>query len=259
MFFMRALALLFLFPLSLQALLFSNPAQPALQPQGILESPRDWYCLRLGYVCDFVYRQDYKEEFTPDRESMRSKLKTDAAIVILNIKNSVDFNIMVGSSQIQLDQKIFTKSQFAWACGTKILFYQTPVFSLAFDFKYLGTKQKPYYIVAHGYAHNIVSKLCFDYFEAQAALGIAVKAAHFFPYLYVSYLTSKVVPIPSAFLLKKPRTNQRIEKEAHPMICERLWGIALGTTLLARTEGSLTVETRLFNQNATTITGEFRF
>lgn len=254
---MRTLFLLFLFPLALQALVFSNPAQPELQKQGIMNSPRDWYCLRLGYVSDFVYQQEYEDEFPNDEsEGSGSKLKTDAAIVTLNIKNYMDFNVMVGASQLQIDRLIFTKRQFAWACGTKILFYQTNFFSLAFDFKYFETKQKPTYFVYKSHPFNVFSKFRLDYFEAQAALGIALKAANFFPYFYGTYLYSKAQPVPSSVILYR---GQHYERNPKSLVSKRWWGMALGATVLAGSQGSLTVETRLFNQNATTVTGEFRF
>lgn len=247
-------------PARLIALFFANPAQPAIQTEGILNSPRDWYSLRIGYASDYLYHQQYDDEF-PQIKSPTSyvKLITDASLFTLNIRNCFDFNVLIGSSQIQIDHEVFSKRQFAWAAGAKFLLFQSDLFFLAFDFKYFESKQKPQYFVSEGYAFNLLSKLRLDYYEMQAAFGVAAKASNLFPYLYATYIYSKIYPNPLIIVLKYPSSNRSFDTTSRSVIDKERWGIALGATLLVGSQGSLTVETRLFNQNAVSVTGEVRF
>lgn len=247
-------------PTHLFALFFANPAQPAIQTEGILNSPRDWYSLRIGYASDYLYQQQYDDEF-PQISSLTShvRLITDASLFTLNIRNCVDFNVLIGSSQIQIDREVFSKRQFSWAAGTKFLVFQSDLFLLAFDLKYFESKQKPHYFVSEGYAFNLLSKFRLDYYEMLAAFGIAAKAANLFPYLYATYIYSKIDPNPLIIVLKYPFSNRSFDTTSRSVIDKQRLGIALGATLLAGSQGSLTVETRFFNQNAVTVTGEIRF
>ena len=257
----RILAAL-LVPAPLTATYFSNPAQPAIQQDGLFKSPPSWYCLRVGYMADCSYRQRFNEEFhiagTPNPSSY-AKVSTDAATVTLNFKNWLDVNMLLGSSQMQMDHDVFTKRQLAWGVGAKFLIYHNHKIYVGLDFKYFESEQKPIYLVSSGYAYNVVSDFKMNYCEEQAALGIAYRIKMICPYLYASYLYSKIEPNPCFVIVKMPTFDGTGESYTTSVIDRRRWGMAVGATLIGGTKGSVTVESRFFNQNALNISGEVRF
>ena len=247
-------------PSFLFGIFFANPAQPNLQTKGLIQTPSSWYCLRIGYVSDHVYRQAYKDECQPlNFPSANARLVTDASLITINFGSLLDLNLLVGSSQLQIDHEIFTKREFSWAAGGKLLFFQNEQIYCAFDLKYFETNQKPLYFVAEGVSYNVLSRFKLEYIEIQAALGLGVRSSWMVPYAYVTYLYSKIDPTPLMVVLKYPFSKGSFDTTSRPFIDARRWGMSLGATILGAAEGSLTVETRFFNQNAVTVTGEVRF
>lgn len=249
-------------PCILQATYFANPGEPALLTEGLIQSPPGWYCLRVGYMTDRLYQQNYKEEFPSPGEhppSNYTQMNMDAATIALAIKNRFDITLLLGSAQIQLDQDLFTKRQFVWSLGGKYIIYKTGSLYVGLDMKYLESKQKPLYFLGDGYAYNIVSDFKLDYTEMQAALGAAYKTTRISPYIYLSYLYSKIEPSPYCIIVRIPTSNMTVDTSSHSIINQRRWGMALGGTVIGGKEGSLSVETRFFNQNAINVSGELRF
>jgi hypothetical protein len=256
----RLFRYLFLCPSSLFPIFFSNPAQPILQTKGLLQSPSSWYCLRIGYASDHLYHQSYHDESQPFAfPSVHTCFITDASIVTLNFHNRLDLNLLVGSSQMQIDRDVFAKREFSWAAGAKLLIYDSDLLYCGIDLKYFESQQKPLYFMSDGIAYNILSHFKLSYTEIQGAFGIAVRSTWLVPYGYGTYVYSKIDPTPWTLVLKSPFSHSSFDTTARPFVDARRWGMALGATLLGGTEGSLTVETRFFNQNAVTVTGEIRF
>lgn len=249
-------------PCILQATYFANPADPSLLTDGLIQSPPGWYCLRVGYMADHLYQQNYKEEFpSPEGHppSNYTKMVMDAATITLSFKNRFDLSVLLGSAQIQIDQDVFTKRQFAWSLGGKYLIYKTGSIFVSLDLKYLESQQKPLYFLGDGYAYNIVSDFKLSYTEMQAALGAAYKTTKLSPYIYLSYLYSKIEPQPYSVIVRIPTFDMTADTSSHSIINQRRWGMAVGGTLLGGKKGSLTIESRFFNQNAINVSGEIRF
>lgn len=255
-------SLIGLFPTTLLSISFLNPAQPTLAKDGIIKSPPTWYCLRVGYLSDWLYYQKYRTEFpSPGTHppSNYTKLSTDAAIVTLDFKNRLDLTTLLGSSQIQIDEDVYTKRQFSWGVGAKWMIYKSQVFCVGLDLKYFESAQKPLFFVGDGYAYNILSDFKLEYTEMQAALGAAYRTKLFSPYIYLSYLYSKINPKPYSVIVQIPTFDLSAETLSNSIINQRRWGMAVGGTLLDGKKATLTVESRFFNQNGLSVSGEVRF
>ena len=251
-----------LIPFSASATYFSNPAQPALQNDGLLKSPPSWYCLRVGYMTDQLYRERFNEEFHIDgtaNPSYYAKLKTDAATVTLNFKNWLDINMLIGSAQMLIDRDVFTKRQFAWGVGSKLLIYHNQSIFVGLDLKYFESAQKPVYLVSQAYAYNVISDFKMNFCDEQAALGLGYLNKMICPYLYVSYLYTKIDPKPYFVVIQMPIDDGTAQSYSSSVINKKRWGMALGATILGGAKGSVTLESRFFNQNAINVSGEVRF
>jgi hypothetical protein len=241
---------------------FGNPALPALQGEGLIKSPPSWYCLRVGYMADSLYTQRYKDEFTIDGATNPSnsvQLATEAATITLDFKNCFDLTLLLGSAQIQIDQEVYAKRQFAWGVGSKWILYRTDSIYCSIDLKYFESEQKPLYFVSDGYAFDILSDFKMDYTEMQAAFGAAYQTGVLSPYLYLTYLYSKIEPRPDSLIVQIPYYDDSIITSSRSVLGARRWGMAVGATLIGGKMGSVTVESRFFNQNAINISGEIRF
>lgn len=254
---------LFFFPFFLLAMEIGNPAQPALQKSGlILEEAKKW-SFRLAYLDDYVYRMRFKDEFDLTLESTTPtfvKLATNAGLITLNLFDRIDAYTILGTSQLQIQNEAYTKREFSWGVGGKLLFAKLAKMSFGVDIKYFTTKQTPIFFLSDGYAYNVVNDYKLNYSEIQGSLGTSYKTKYISPYLQITYLISKLKPQPLTALVQYPLDSTiSIDAESRPAVGQRRWGMAVGATLLGSPKATLTVESRFINQNAIDINGEFRF
>lgn len=257
--------LLGLFPLRLTAMEIGNPAQPVLQKKGVvIEDPKKW-SFRLAYLDDYVYRMRFKDAYLlsslePSSVPTFAKLSTTAGLITLNFANRIDFYSILGSAQIQIDKEIYTKRDFAWGVGGKILFAKVAKVHFGFDLKYFCTNQSPVFFVSEGFAYNILNDFKLRYTEIQGSLGATYKTKYIAPYLQLTYLISELTPNFITALVQYPlESTISLDANSKPVIGQRHWGMAVGATLLGSPKATLTVESRFINQNAIDVTGEIRF
>ncbi|MDP1609144.1 MAG: hypothetical protein Q8L98_07515 [Chlamydiales bacterium] len=263
---MRYLSLFALLtPCILWSMLIGNPGQPLIQKYGVLQSCPTWWSLRAGYLSDFIYRAKFKDEFpsldTP-KTSSYVQLSTDAALLTLNIKNVFDFYGIVGSAAMQLDHEVYTNKEFAWGVGGKFIFFRSGSIRLGADFKYFETDQKPLYFVSDALTYNVESDFHLRYSETQVAVGAAYRTKLLSPYLQVTYLISKLDPHPYVAAVRIPLAefaDTPADIDSKSVIGSKRWGLAVGATIISGSKGSLTLESRMINQNAVDLTGEIRF
>lgn len=243
-------------------MLVGNPAQPGLQTNSIFNMKERSVSFRAGYLDDWVYEERFQDEFKPlgaTQTRTFMKMSTYAGILTLNFTNRLDLYGIVGSSRLQIDEEIFTKRALAWGVGGKLIIFQEGNFFLGTDFKYFETNQKPKYFVVDGLPYNIVSNYRLQYYEVQAALGIAYRISVFAPYLNATYLVSHITPNPLLVLVRLPDEDEVVDVASKSVIIKKPWGMAIGLTLIDKAKATLAVECRLFNQYAVNWNFELRF
>lgn len=260
---MRLFVFIFL-PLAsmLHSFVIGNPAQPALCSASLIYDYSQNISFRAAYLDDYVYSQHVKNEFDfgPSNEKPPLvRFSTDAALLTLNLWKRLDLYGIVGSSKLQMDEEIYTRRELAWGVGGKLLFYNNGTVRFGCDFKYLQSDQRPLYLVVSGQPYNIASDWTLRYREYQAAIGLAVQAGFICPYINLTYLITKIEPHPFVFLVDVPGSSEPMDASIHSFDGIRRWGMAVGATLLAKSKGTLAIESRFFNQNAIDASLEFRF
>ncbi len=237
-----------------------NPADPSLLECGLFRNKPSWWSFRAGYLDDWVYQQEFRENSKISHTKTFTKLSTYAGLLTLNFKNRVDVYGLVGSSRIQIDQEIFTKRALGWGIGTKWVFWKEKDFFFGGDIKYFETNQKPRYFLMDGLAYNIVTPFRLEYSEIQAALGICCRAWIFAPYIQGTYLITHIQPQPPVVLVRFPEENAISDDvPIRSSVGKKNWGMALGLTLVDSSKATLSVEWRAFNQNAIDVNGAVRF
>ncbi len=257
---------LFLLPAAAAwSMLIGNPAQPALQREGVIRSCPSWWSVRVGYLEDYVYRAQFKDEFRfPGVVATTSyvKLSTDAALITLNFKNAFDLYGIIGATKLLLDKEVYTTQNPSWGVGGKFIFFRSGAFRIGADFKYFETDQSPSHFVSDGFAYNVTSDFQLCYSELQAAVGMSYRVPLISPYIQLTYLVSKLEPHPYVASVRLPFAGMGdtpVDITSKSVIGQRRWGMAVGATIISGHMGSLTVESRMFNQNAVDVTGEIRF
>jgi len=259
----RNISLFLFFPGALAAMLIGNPAAPALEKVGLFTPPATWVSCRLAFFEDYVYRQRFHDEFKLDgceRTKTFAKLATSAGIVTLNFEDRVDFYGILGGSRMQLNQEVFSSMQFCWGFGGKLILFESTNLSFGCDIKYFVANQQPNYFLCDGLAFDVVDESKFRYNETQFSIGMCYRSLCIAPYFYATYLVSKIDPDPSIALVEWPLdTTVLIDAECKSMVAHRRWGIAVGATLLSSSKAAISVESRMFNQNAIDVTLDVRF
>lgn len=254
---------LFFLPLSLWSMWIGNPAQPGMQTQGIVLQS-EWCSLRLGYLNDWVYHQDFRlNEFELGAEEHIDntvQLATHAGLATFNFRDWIDLYAILGGSQLQVNEEIFTKPYFSWGVGGKILFFHMGNVRAGADMKYFQTDQTPDYFLAGGQAYNVLLPVVLAYSEIQAALGLSYETSWFSPYADLTYLISQLdAQPPKKAYVRFPQPGARDDVPVQASSGAKRWGMALGATILDKKTGSLALEWRLFNQNALDVNAEIRF
>lgn len=233
-----------------------------MQTRGIAVQS-EWCSLRLGYLDDWVYHQDLQDRFVlenVEHHDSTIQLSTHAALATFNFRNWIDLYGILGGSQLQVDEEVFTKPLFSWGVGGKILFFQMDRFRAAADIKYFETDQTPEYFLNDGQSYDVVMPVTLNYSEFQAALGFSYETSWFSPYAQASYLISKLNALPpKKAYVRFPQANLQADVPVLDSKGTKRWGMALGATILDKKTGSLAIEWRLFNQNALDVTAEIRF
>lgn len=244
-------------------MLIGNPAEPALEKVGLFTPPATWVSCRLAFFEDYVYSQRFRDKYKVDGcEGTRTfaKLSTSAGIVTINFEDRVDFYGILGTSALQLNQEVFSSMQFCWGFGGKLVLFESEHLFFGCDIKYFVANQQPSYFLCDGLPFNVVDDSKFKYNETQFSIGACYRAGQLAPYLHVTYLITKIDPDPSIALVQWPLdTEVLIDAECKSMVAQRRWGIAVGATLLSASKATISVESRMFNQNAVDVHLDIRF
>ncbi|MDE3045358.1 MAG: hypothetical protein KGJ02_01765 [Verrucomicrobiota bacterium] len=246
----------------LSAFLVGNPAQPALLPDGIFLNESPTWSFRAAFLDDYIYAQHYQAEFfgALDEKPPVLSLATDAALFTLNLHRWVDFYGIIGSAKLQMDEEIYTRRELAWGFGAKILLFAWRGLTIGCDVKYFESDQKPLYFVSDGKALDIVTNNVYlQYQDVQGSLGFAYRTTFICPYVQCSYIGAKISPRPSTFLVNVPGYEDPMDASIRSFIPKTRWGLAIGATLIAGTKGTISLESRFFNENAIDGSLELRF
>lgn len=258
----KGLLLVYLSFSPLFAMYIGNPSDPQFTPEGIFSSASAPASFRLGYIDDFVYRQKYKQlRIVGDSPSSNTftQIYSRALLCSLNLKERIDFYGIFGSSCLQLDKEIFTKWQFCWGTGIKLLFCKIGSFSFGTDLKYFQSEyNRISYVVSNGTPFNVIENFTLQYHEWQASLGVSYKTSFISPYIYATYLISELDPQPSIILVRLT-PHVLVDAPIASITTEKRWGLCVGATILGSSIATLSVESRMFNQNAVDIKFEIRF
>ncbi len=250
----------FLFINTLYAIHVGNPTDPEMYFNGVISSKPKNFSVRAGYLRDNIYKGRYQDKFqTIESTPSDTRLLILAGILTFNLFNRVDLNLILGTSDLEIDQLIFTTRRFAWGTGLKAILLKLKNFDFSFDGKYFMTDGKPQYFLVDGDIYDLTTSFKEKYEEYQASIAMSYKTPFLIPYIGSTFLYSEITPTPKIGRMLIPGGGTLVF-ETDPSETRRYWGMILGITVNnIQKQASLTVETRMFDQNSVSILGIFRF
>ena len=249
---------------SLLALPCGNPSSPHIIEEGFIISPASWVNCRMGYEGNFVSnRRLEKSEFNNRIDNF--EIDMNAGSFTVNVQNRLDLFVIVGESRFQsywrfmeMDEtpsrvEFETKYRLAWAGGGRAVFFDWGKVSLGLEGRYLSSNPNILWLTKNGAPVEFDKTKC-RYSEWQLDLGITYQADLFIPYLGIKYSKAKAkVKNIDEVVIGELETNYISMKSRRKVGMMVGCGISNGKYFL------LNIEARLFDEDAASVSGEFRF
>ena len=242
----------------------NNPSAPALIKDGFFISPTSWLDFRLGYEGNFVNDAKMKQTQESFGRVDDFKIDVNAGSCTLNFWNRLDLYGIFGAARIrglwqcspadalrQVDTE--TKYRFTWAAGGKVMLFEWGRTALTVGGRYFFTRPKLEWLTWNGSPYA-VGTAKYRFREWQADLGLSHQIDLLTPYLGIKYsrknahlrqVTSVAIATDGSGSIHM-RERQKI-------------GMVAGCGLSSRKFFMLNLEVRLIDEEALTVTGDFRF
>jgi len=250
---------IFIFFNTLQGLVVGNPSDPCLYSNGLIFNKKN-YSIKGSYLYNNIYKGRF-EDVIKNLESTPSDIKIAliASVLTFNLYNFLDLYVILGTTNIQIDQMIYTDRRFAWGAGFKSLIFKIKNFDFSIDGKYFETSQKPQYFIVEKEVYPLMSSFEQKLEEYQASVAMSYKTNLLVPYIGSTFLYSTITPNPKGGYLKLPGGG-KLFFVTTDSITRKKWGMVLGTSVInKKKQANLNIETRVFDQNAFAFIGTLCF
>ena len=255
---------LLLLPLHLVALYNGNPSLPMMPESGAFISKDYWIGVKAGYAFDYVYdRQLHMTGKTPDhshRKVQKYNSVSNFGVVTLNFNDRVEAFGLLGSMSAELSQHLFenvkvsydTQTHFAWGAGGRAILAYWGDLQFAINASYVRSDLPLSSLKVNGRSYA-KKQAELDFQEWQVGIGASYRCRWFIPYLGVDYsdFRSRIEHLNTIkFLFPKKHVTF---KETYPM------GLFFGFGLSPARAFNVNVEARLINENAVSVSADFKF
>jgi hypothetical protein len=242
-----------------------NTSAPELIREGFFISCDSWIDFRVGYEGDFVTdgRMGQYDQGAGRLDTYEQW--TNSGTVTLNVLDRLDLYGVFGSSRTEADWrfnndsngsisriKLETKYNFLWGVGARTILHKWRNTYFGLGGRYSFCSYIPMWMTSDGIIQP-VSNSHFDWREWQINLDISYKIDLFTPYIGVkysnarAYLKSFAVPISSSL------TGENSFENRIPV------GLYLGCGLSTGRYFMLNIEARVVDEEAATVSCDFRF
>lgn len=261
---MRFLAVFCLLSMQLLSAPIGNPSAPRILEEGFFIPKKCWANVRAGYEGDFVFDGQMEQDEEGSGSVDRYTQTTNAGSVALNLLERLDLYGVFGSSRVCAEWRfsdmadrvrnaeIETSHNFLWAVGGRAILFTWGNWDLGFGGRYSALHNHVQWLTIDGSNASVAGARC-RWREWQANVGVSYHIDLFTPYIGVGYLnvrtaldglTSSIADLGS----RRDHFKNRIPA-----------GIYLGCTLSTGKYFMLNVEARLVDEEAVSLSGEFRF
>ena len=257
----KSLALL---PLSLSALYNGNPSLPMMPEDGMFIAREDWLGIKLGYQFDCVWdRRLHMVGQTP--EHSRKKVQeynslTNFGVATINFNDRFEVFGTLGAMSCEASQRPFkntkvsyqTQTHFAWGAGARAILAYWGDLQLALNAAYVQSNMPLSSLKVNGRSYA-KKQAEFEFRQWQVGIGVSYHFRWFIPYIGVDYsdFRSRIEHLNAIkFLFPKKHVTF---KETYPT------GLFFGFGISPIRAFNLNVEVRLINENAVSVSSDFKF
>lgn len=242
-----------------------NTSAPELIQEGFFISCDSWINFRVGYEGDFVTDGRMKQYDQGTGRVDTYEQWTNSGTVTLNILDRLDVYGVFGSSRTNADWRfgsiadgtvsrieMETKYNFLWGAGARAILYEWCNTSLGLGGRYSSCNYEPVWLTTDGIIGS-VSGSHFRWREWQINLDVSYKIDLFTPYIGLKYSNARTHLKDFSVPISLAQTTENSFKNRIPV------GLYLGCGLSSGQYFMLNIEARVVDEEAVTISGDFRF
>ncbi len=261
---MKKLLILFV-STALYAAPVGNPSAPSIIQRGFFTSCNDWMDVRAGYEGDFISDGRMKQYNQGTGRVDTYEQWTNSGTLTLNFLERLDLYSVLGSSRAEADWRFSdlaldtinriemeTEYNFLWGIGGRVILYEWYHASLGCGGRYSSSKTNPAWISSNGVVVNARDSSV-HYREWQVNLDVSYHIDLFTPYIGIKYSNARV------YLRQFPTPIADSWSGSNSFENRIPVGLYIGCTLSNGQYFMLNVEARLIDEEAVTVSGDFRF
>jgi hypothetical protein len=254
---------LWLLPIALSAAPVGNGAAPALLQKGMFLSSADWLSLRSGYEGDFVSDARLKQYAQGQGRVDEYSQENNSGTVTLNTVRRLDLYGVFGSSATEANWrfnlntavhriKMETHQSFLWAVGGRAILYEWSNLFLGVGGRYTRSEAPPRWLKFDG-AKVSVAGTEVRWEDWQINLDFSYRIKLFTPYIGFKYAENRVHLGNFSVPIAADGSGSNSFKNRQPV------GLYIGCGLTTGQYFMMNIEGRVIDEEAITISGEFRF
>lgn len=250
---------------ALKAAPVGNTSAPGIIREGLFISCNNWIDFRIGYEGDFV-ADGRMEQYDQGKGRVDTYEQwTNSGTFTLNILNRLDMYAVFGSSRTKADWRfedlitetvhrieLETKYSFLWASGARAILCEWGHASLGLGGRYSACHYQPAWLTSDGGSVDVAGSHFF-WEEWQINLDLAYKIDLFTPYVGVKYSNARTHLTDFEISISESLTGANSFKNRLPV------GLYVGCTLSTGKYFMLNLESRVIDEEAISVSGDFRF
>lgn len=242
-----------------------NTSAPEIIQEGFFISCDSWINFRVGYEGDFVADGRMKQYNQGHGRVDTYEQWTNSGTVTFNILDRIDVYGVFGSSRTEADWRFGdisdgtvhriqteTKYNFLWGAGARAIVYEWCNTSLGVGGRYSSCNYQPIWLTTDGVLVD-TSGSHFRWREWQVNLDVSYKIDLFTPYIGAKYSNARTRLKNFNTSISADLTGANSFKNRIPV------GLYVGCALSTGQYFMLNVEGRVIDEEAVTISGDFRF
>jgi hypothetical protein len=241
-----------------------NPSFPMMPEEGMFISKEDWFGVKIGYQFDDVYdrrlRMVHRHVDDQRKKVQEYESLSNQGVLTFNFNDRAEIFGTLGAMSFELSQRPFedtkvsyhTRTHFAWGVGGRVILAYWGNLQIAVNAAYLQSDLpiSSVKVNDHSYGKKHAEA---EFREWQIGAGVSYRFNGFVPYLGFDYsdFRMKIEHLNSLkFLFHR---NHVVFKEVYPL------GVFLGFGLSPEKGFNINFEVRFINENAASVSGDFKF
>lgn len=242
-----------------------NPVSPCLVKTGFFIPSSSWVNVRAGYEGDFVTDGRMIQQMEGSGRVDSFKQYTNSGTLTLNFVDQVDLFGVFGASSVKADWRfnnpetennhravLKTHDFFLWALGARAIFYEWRRLYIGAGGRYTFSDYHPYELEVDGIDIPVAgTQLRWEQWQINADFSYNIH--YFTPYIGVKYSNAK------AHLGTFPDPIANDGTGSNEFVGRIPVGLYLGCGITNGKYFLFNIEGRLIDEEAVTLTGEFRF